>query len=95
MRMICATTVIALLAGPAYAQSKSSGTLEELMNSKPPEQVEKERAADRAYKESLKKIPDAKTADPWGSARGADSPKTAAKPPAPKKLPAKTGSTAN
>ena len=95
MRMICATTVIALLAGPAYAQSKPSGTIEELMNAKPPEQVEKERAADQAYKESLKKIPDAKAADPWGNARGADAPKTAAKPPAPKKLPAKTGSTAN
>jgi hypothetical protein len=96
MRIICATTVIAILAGPAYAQSKPSTTLEDLMDAKPPEQIEKERAADRAYKESLKKIPDAKTAsDPWGSARGVDSPKAAAKTSASKKLPAKTGGTAN
>ncbi|MGB6400396.1 MAG: hypothetical protein WBF73_32630 [Bradyrhizobium sp.] len=86
--------MIAMLAGPAYAQSKSK-TLEEMMDAKTPEQIEKERAAEKAYKESLKKIPDAKApADPWGNARSTDAPK-AAKTPTAKKPPAKAGSTAN
>lgn len=96
MRVICAATIIAMLAGPVCAQSKAPKTLEEMMDAKTPEQVEKERAADRAYKDSLKKIPDAKApADPWGNARATDAPKAAAKTPVAKKLPAKSGSTAN
>ena len=95
MRVFCAAAVIAMLAGPVYAQSKPKA-LEEIMDAKTPDQIEKEQAADRAYKESLKKIPDAKaSADPWGNARSTDTPKAAAKTPAAKKPPAKTGSTAN
>ena len=96
MRVICAAAMMAMLAGPVCAQSKSPKTLEEMMDAKTPDQIEKEKAADRAYKDSLKKIPDAKApADPWGSARGAGAPKEAAKTPAAKKPAAKTGSTAN
>jgi hypothetical protein len=96
MKVLFAAAVIAMLAGPASAQSGSPKTLEELMNAKAPDQIEKERATDRAYKESLKKIPDAKTpADPWGNTRSTNAPETTAKTPAAKKLPAKTGSTAN
>jgi hypothetical protein len=95
MRVICAAAVIAIVAGPAYGQSKVPTTLEEMMGShKTPDQIEKEQAADKAYKESLKKIPDAKPADPWGNARGADAPKTVAKAPSAKKPAAKTGSAA-
>jgi hypothetical protein len=96
MKVLFAAAMIAMLAGPACAQSNANApkTLEQLMNEKSPEQVEKERAADKAYKDSLKKIPDAKApADPWGSARSAPAP--AAKTPAGKKQSAKTGSTAN
>ena len=94
--MVCAAAMMAMLAGPACAQSKAPKTLEEMMDAKTPDQMEKEKAADRAYKDSLKKIPDAKApADPWGSARGADAPEEAAKTPAAKKPAAKTGSTAN
>ena len=96
MRVICAAAMIAMLAGPAYAQSKTPKTLEEMMDAKTPEQIEKEQATDRAYKDSLKKIPDSKApADPWGNARATDAPKAATKNPIAKKLPAKTGSTAN
>jgi len=95
MRVICAAAMIAMLAGPAYAQCKTPKTLEEMMDAKTPEQIEKEQAADRAYKDSLKKIPDAKPADPWGNARSTDAPKAAAKTPAGKKSPTKTGNTAN
>ena len=79
MRVFCAAAMIAMLAGPVYAQSKPK-TLEEMMDAKTPDQIEKEQAADRAYKESLKKIPDAKAAnDPWGVVRSTDAAKT---PPA-------------
>jgi hypothetical protein len=95
MRVICAAAMIAMLAGPAYAQGKPP-TLEEMMDAKTPDQIQKEQAADKAYKDSLKKIPDAKTpADPWGNARSADAPKATAKTPAAKKSPAKIGNTAN
>jgi hypothetical protein len=94
MRVICAAAMILWLAGPVYAQSRAPKTLEELQSAKPPEQIEKEQAADKAYKESLKKIPDAKApADPWGNARSNDAPKPAAKTPAAKKPPTKTGNT--
>jgi hypothetical protein len=57
--------------------------------SKTPEQKEAEEARDKAYRESLKKIPDAKvSADPWGNVR-TDQPKAAGKPKT------KTGSTVN
>jgi hypothetical protein len=95
MRIFYAAAVIAMLAGPVYAQSKPK-TLEEMMDAKTPEQIEKEKAAERAYKESLKKIPDAKApADPWGNARSTDAPKAAAKTPTAKKPPTKTGNSAN
>jgi len=96
MRVVCATAMIVMLAGPVYAQSKAPKTLEELQSAKTPEQIEKEQAADKAYKESLKRIPDAKApADPWGNARSNDTPKAAAKTPAAKKPLTKTGNTAN
>jgi hypothetical protein len=95
MKVVFAAAMILMLVAPAYAQSKAP-SLDQMMDGKTPDQIEKEQAADKAYKESLKKIPDAKTpSDPWGTARGADAPKTAAKTPAAKKPPTKTGSTAN
>jgi hypothetical protein len=46
--------------------------------SKSPEEIEQDQVRDKAYKESLKKIPDAKVSnDPWGNVRS-DTPKTAA-----------------
>jgi hypothetical protein len=93
MRLICAAAMIAMLAGPAYAQSQLKG-----QPPQPPkapmsqQEIEAERAADRAYKKSLGNIPDQPPADPWGIARGADAPKSAAKVPA---KPAKTGGSAD
>lgn len=98
MKVFFAAAMIAMLAGPACAQSSANAprTLDQMLDAKTPDQIEKERAADRAYKDSLKKIPDAKApADPWGNARSSNAPATAAKTPAGKKQPAKTGSTAN
>ncbi len=86
-----AAVMITLLAGPAFAQMPNINLLPEVI-SKTPEEKDAEAARDKAYKESLKKIPDAKTsADPWGNVRTTDAPKTSA----PAKPRTKTGSTAN
>ena len=89
MRILCAAAVIVLLTGPAYAQMPNVNLIPEL-ESKTPEQKEAEAVRDKAYKESLKKIPDAKVSDPWGTVRGTETPK-----PAASARRTKTGSTAN
>jgi len=91
MRILGAAAVIALLTGPAYAQTPQINLIPEI-RSKSPEEKEADAAKDKAYRESLKKIPDAKaSSDPWGNVRGAETPKTSA----PAKPRTKTGSTAN
>lgn len=77
--------IVALVAGPASAQGIGTNILPDTP-SKTPEQIEREQAIERDYKETLKKIPDGKaSSDPWGSVRGAEASKTA-----PAKTPAKT-----
>jgi hypothetical protein len=103
MRVVCAAAMIAMLAGPVYAQSQGKG---QTPGPPPPppksqQEIDAERAAERAYKNSLGNIPDQPPADPWGNARSMDAPKTAAaktpaaKIPAAKKPPTKPGGTAN
>ena len=90
MRTFAVAAVMVLLTGPVYAQAPNVNLIPELQ-SKTPEEKEQEAAQQKAYKESLKKIPDAKApTDPWGTVRSADAPKA---PAAAKKT--KTGSTAN
>ena len=89
--VMCAWAALALAAGPAVAQTPNINLIPEL-RSKTPEEKEQDAVKDKAYRESLKKIPDAKASnDPWGGVRSTDAPKpaTAAKPKA------KTGATAN
>jgi hypothetical protein len=79
--------------GPARAQTPSINLLAD-QPSKSPEEVEKEEAQQKAYKESLKKIPDAKAStDPWGNVRSVDAPKDTSKAAAPARPKTKTGST--
>jgi len=96
--------VVALLTGPAYAQMATPNiNLIPELQSKTPEEKEAEAVRDKAYKESLKKIPDAKTSsDPWGNVRSTDTPNTSGKSStnasakaAPAKPRTKTGSNAN
>jgi hypothetical protein len=92
MRILGAAAVIALLTGPAYAQVLPNVNLIPEIASKTPEEKEQEATQQKAYRESLKKIPDAKvSSDPWGNMRSVDTPKT----PAPAKPRTKTGSTIN
>jgi hypothetical protein len=103
MKVFRLAAVFALLAGPAYAQLPNINLMPET-KTLTPEEKEQEAAQQRAYRDSLKKIPDAKAAnDPWGTVRSTDTPKTsvrstdtpktsAAKTIAPAKPKTKTGS---
>jgi hypothetical protein len=93
MKLFCAAAVIALMAGPAFAQDTHVHRYGEPPVEKSTQEIAADKAADQAYKRSLGNIPDQAPVDPWGNARSADAPKTAAKA-APAKR-AKTGSTAN
>ena len=97
-KVLGAAAIIVGLALPAYAQTPSL-SLSSPTPSKTQEEKDAEAVRDKAYKELLKKIPDAKAADPWGIARGVDTPKGADKSvdktSAPVKPRTKTGSTAN
>ena len=93
MRVFLAAVMIALLAGPAYAQSKSIPKYGETDKTKTPQEIEAEREAERAYKRSLGNIPDQGPTDPWGNVRGDSAPKAAAKAAPAKRT--KTGNTAN
>ena len=93
MRVFAAAAVIALLAGPAYAQSKSIPKYGETQKDKTPQEIEAEREAERAYKRSLGNIPDQGPTDPWGNVRGDSAPKPVAKAAPAKRT--KTGDTVN
>lgn len=78
MRILSAAAVIFLLTAPAFAQTPNINLIPELQ-SKSPEEKEQEAAKEKAYRESLRKIPDAKTSsDPWGTVRNNEAPKAAA-----------------
>jgi len=78
MKVFRIAAALALLTGPAYAQSPALNLMMEGPG-KTPEQKAAEEVRDKAYKESLKKIPDAKApSDPWGNVRGGDAAKTSA-----------------
>jgi hypothetical protein len=92
MKVLRAAAVLALLMAPAYvkAQAPSINLLPETV-SKTPEEREADEVRDKAYRESLRKIPDAKaSSDPWGNVRSDAPPKTPSAKPR-----TKTGSTVN
>ena len=81
MTIFRAAAMLAVLSGPfavpAFAQAPNINLIPEL-KSKSPEEREQDAIADKAYRESLRKIPNAKVdADPWGTVRN-DAPKAAA-----------------
>ena len=83
--------VIAMLAGPAWAQMPQphvQGPGEQDPN-KTRSQIEAEKDAERAYKRSLGNIQEQKSADPWGIARGDSGTSKASDKAATKASPAK------
>ena len=76
MKVFRIAALMVLLTAPAYAQTPSINMMPEFQT-KSPEEKEREEAQQKAYKESLRKIPDAKASnDPWGGVRS-DAPKAA------------------
>ena len=89
MKVFRAAALIVLLAVPAYAQTPSVNLMPEV-KTRTPEEKEQDAITDKAYRESLRKIPDTKaTSDPWGTVRNNEAPKAAPK------TRTKTGSSAN
>lgn len=83
MRAIYAAVMVALLAAPAHGQSQNKAP----PGPPPPppksqQERQTEKAAQDAYENSLRNIPDQAPADPWGNARSLDAPKAVAKPAA-------------
>ena len=98
MKLFRMAAVLAVLAGPAYAQMPNINLMQDAP-SKSPEEKAADAEREKVYKETLKKIPDAKSSnDPWGGMRS-DPPKQSAAPKAsaatsaPKK--SKSGTAAN
>jgi hypothetical protein len=98
MRIFRAAAIVAFLAGQAYAHvAYAQDHIQrygEADKTKSLTEQQSDKDAEQAYKRSLGNIPDKGPTDPWGNARSADAPKTAAKPvarSAPAK-PSKTGS---
>lgn len=82
MKLLRGAAVSLLLVGPAYAQSMPNVNLIPEIQHKSPEEKAQDAIKEKAYRESLRKIPDAKTSnDPWGDVRSTESaapkPKTA------------------
>jgi hypothetical protein len=93
MKVLRAAAVLALLMVPAYAKAQQMPNINLIPEtaSKTPEEREADQVRDKAYRESLKKIPDAKaSSDPWGTVRSDAPPKTPSAKPR-----TKTGSTIN
>ncbi|THD75196.1 MAG: hypothetical protein E7813_01695 [Bradyrhizobium sp.] len=81
MKAFLVAAMIALLAGSACAQGLVKGQTPGPPAAAPKsrQQIEADRAAERAYKNSLRSIPDQPPVDPWGNARATEAPKAAAK----------------
>lgn len=94
MKVFRVAAMLALLAGPAYAQMPNINLMD-TGPGKTDEDKAAERERDARYKETLKKIPDAKASnDPWGGMRS-DPPKAAAAPKTSAATKKKAGSSAN
>ncbi len=70
-KLIQACVIVTLLTEPAFAQNSPLSV--PVNPQKPPptkEEIEQQKAADRAYNAAMQKIPDKKSSvDPWGNIR--------------------------
>jgi hypothetical protein len=96
MRVFGAAAIIALLAGPAYAQDKPIPKYGDVAKPKTWGEMEQDKETERAYRRSLSNVPEKGPVDPWGNARSVETPKGEAKSAAKvaPKAKAKTGETA-
>jgi hypothetical protein len=78
VRAFIAAAIIAVLAGPAWAQ-KAVPRYGEKDKDKTWGEMEQDKETERAYKRSLGNVPEKGPVDPWGNARNVGEPKAAAK----------------
>jgi hypothetical protein len=72
MRTLALTLLLTIIAAPAFAQALGTGIPLNQEKEVSPEQLEKRRKTEEAYKSTIKNIPDAKPVDPWGNIRGSE-----------------------
>lgn len=96
MRALRLAAAMILLASPAFAQIPKLNLMQD-KPSKTQEELDAEKAQDKAYRDSLKKIPDQKApSDPWGSVRSdAPAPAKSASSTKPKKSGTAASNSAN
>jgi len=83
MKIIGIVAVMALLAGPVWAQQQNMQKYGDPDKVKTQADIAREKDAEQAYKRSLGNIPEQKSTDPWGTVRSDNAaPKAAAKAPA-------------
>ena len=97
MRLVTVVAVLALLAGPAFAQAPIQRAGEP-DKEKTQADIAAEKETERAYKRSLGNIPEQKSVDPWGTVRSdnsaAKTDKAATSKPKAKPADTKLGNTA-
>ena len=76
MRVVLVAIAILALSGTAFAQAVPK--YGETDKEKTPSDIEAEKAAEKAYNQSLGNIPNKGPGDPWGAVRSPDAPKTTA-----------------
>jgi hypothetical protein len=79
MRTFLLALMLMIIAAPAFAQALGTGIPLNQEKEVTPEQLEKRRKTEEAYRATIKNIPDAKPVDPWGNMRGTDKSTGAAK----------------
>ena len=90
MRALRLAAAMMLLASPAFAQIPKLNLLQDNRPAMTQDEKDAAAAQEKAYRDSLKKIPDAKqSTDPWGSVRS-DAPAPSAKSASSTKSKAKT-----
>lgn len=86
--------LVTLLSGPAFAQGAPHFNMLADGPGKTQEEIEKQKAVERAYKDTLRKIPDAAVSnDPWGGVRNEGQPKAGVRSKQKPKARTATGST--
>jgi hypothetical protein len=96
MRALRLAAAIMLLASPAFAQIPKLNLLQDNKPAKTQEEKDAESAQEKAYKDSLKKIPDQKApSDPWGTVRSDAPASSSAKSVSSTKSKTKSGTSAN
>ena len=68
-KLIMMFAAIAVLGVPAHAQSRGKGSKHSDNSQQTDDQKQKKAAAEKAYKDALRTIPEQKNSDPWAKMR--------------------------